>query len=266
MLRHGVTTVRDLGWPLAAPLTGGPHVLRAGQILTAPGGYPFRAAWAPRGTAREVLDDDDARAAVAEQHAAGSCVIKIAQEPRAGVTMPAGTVAAICSEAHARGLRVTSHCGSIAELQIALDAGVDELAHGVWSDEHVPDALLDEMHARGTAILSTLHIDPSESRLSTVARYAARGGLVLYGTDMGNPPVPGGIDAEEIRSLGETLGSLEAALASATSSAAGWLGLDDRGRIEPGARADVVVVAGDPRTDVRALERVSLVMRAGEAA
>src|SRR2546426_904373 len=53
VLRGGVTTVRDLGWPLDVALDGGPDVLRAVQILTAPGGYPLRAGWAPKGTARE---------------------------------------------------------------------------------------------------------------------------------------------------------------------------------------------------------------------
>ena len=60
----GVTTVRDLGWPpdRIAPLMSasradgfaGPTIVAAGPMLTAPDGYPTRAAWAPQGTGREV--------------------------------------------------------------------------------------------------------------------------------------------------------------------------------------------------------------------
>src|SRR5207249_1873644 len=38
VLAAGVTTARDLGWPLSVQLDGGPDVVRAGQILTARGG------------------------------------------------------------------------------------------------------------------------------------------------------------------------------------------------------------------------------------
>jgi imidazolonepropionase-like amidohydrolase len=42
----------------------------------------------------------------------------------------------------------------------------------------------------------------------------------------------------------------------ATSTSARLLALDDRGVIEPGQRADLLVVEGDPTEDLSALERV----------
>jgi imidazolonepropionase-like amidohydrolase len=53
------------------------------------------------------------------------------------------------------------------------------------------------------------------------------------------------------------------ALAAATSRAAAHLGLGDTGRVEPGARADLLLVDGDPVADLAALERVRLVARDG---
>jgi imidazolonepropionase-like amidohydrolase len=54
------------------------------------------------------------------------------------------------------------------------------------------------------------------------------------------------------------------AIALATSEAAVALGLDaDVGSVEVGKRADLVLLAGDPLTDIRALRRVALVLRGG---
>jgi imidazolonepropionase-like amidohydrolase len=53
-------------------------------------------------------------------------------------------------------------------------------------------------------------------------------------------------------------------LALATSRSAELLGLDDRGTIEPGKRADLLVVEGDPTQDLAALEHVRLVVSAGQ--
>jgi imidazolonepropionase-like amidohydrolase len=262
VLRGGITTARDLGWPLGASLDGGPDVLRAGQILTAPRGYPSRAGWAPKGTAREVRDADDARAAVDEQIAAGARFIKIAQEPRIGPTIAPDVLEILCSRAHERGLIVTSHCGSLEQLELALAAGVDELAHGLWSDEPIPEPMVERLVAHGVVVVPTLHIDPSQTRIDNVRRFASAGGSVVYGTDMGNPPVPGGIDVDELNLLRAAGLSVEDSFAAATSRAASHLGLTDRGRIAPGVRADLVLVDGDAKEDLR----VAGVWQAGERA
>ncbi len=52
-------------------------------------------------------------------------------------------------------------------------------------------------------------------------------------------------------------------LRAVTATAAEALGLEDRGRLTPGRRADLVVVEGDPLTDLACLERVRAVMKAG---
>ncbi|MDO9444247.1 MAG: amidohydrolase family protein, partial [Dehalococcoidia bacterium] len=49
----------------------------------------------------------------------------------------------------------------------------------------------------------------------------------------------------------------------ATSTSADLLGLPDRGVIQAGRRADLLVVEGDPTEDLAALQRVRLVVRAG---
>jgi imidazolonepropionase-like amidohydrolase len=53
------------------------------------------------------------------------------------------------------------------------------------------------------------------------------------------------------------------AIASATSLAAGHLGLRSIGRVSPGWVADLLLVDGDPLKDLMALTRARLVSRAG---
>ena len=91
----------------------------------------------------------------------------------------------------------------------------------------------------------------------------ARGGRVVYGTDLGNQGPPPAVDVEELRLLVEAGLVPERALAAATSLAAAHLGLDDSGRVEPGARADLLLVDGDPLADLASLGRVRLVTRDG---
>jgi imidazolonepropionase-like amidohydrolase len=53
------------------------------------------------------------------------------------------------------------------------------------------------------------------------------------------------------------------ALASATSVPARWFGLTDRGRIAPGLRADLLLVHGDPGTDITATRGIAAIWRRG---
>jgi predicted amidohydrolase YtcJ len=78
---------------------------------------------------------------------------------------------------------------------------------------------------------------------------------------------PHGILANSITDLVADDIPAAAALASATSVAADACGLGDRkGRLHAGYDADLTVVGGDPRTDIRALTSVQAVYVNGQAA
>lgn len=273
VLAGGITAARDLGWPakrifplvekLRRSSQDGPILVAAGPILTAPGGYPSRAGWAPRATALEIRDEEQAREAVRTLKSSGAAIIKVAQDPRAGPVLTPSVLRTIVDEAHSADLKVTSHLGSLDQLEVALDAGVDELAHGLWSDEEIPAAIIDRMVSQGMTVIPTLHIDPSPVRIENLRKFHEAGGRVIYGTDMGNTGPPPGIDPTELSLMRKAGMSVEDVLASATSAAARHLGLGGRGVIEAEAPADLVLIDGDPRDDFRVLSNVVRVFRSG---
>ncbi len=91
------------------------------------------------------------------------------------------------------------------------------------------------------------------------------GVTVAMGTDTGPPArFQGYFEHMELQLMVESGMSPEAVLRAATADAARCIGLDDVGTIEPGKWADLLVVDGDPLTDVSALRRIESVWIGGE--
>lgn len=268
ILLGGVTAVRDLAWPAdmifpladasELPSYNGPLIRASGPMLTAPGGYPTAASWAPPGTGRELDGHEDAAAVVAQLAGMGASAIKVSLNSEAGPTPSDGELAAVVAAAHERALPVTAHAQGEGQVERAVGAGIDELAHAPWS-EQVPDRALEAAVGR-MRIVSTLDIlsygnVTPELRVaaSNLSRFRAAGGTVVYGTDLGNGPIPPGIDVREAMLLHEVVGmSTEEVLEAMV-----------RGALEPGAPADLVCVGSHPLEDLAALADLRLVVRAG---
>jgi imidazolonepropionase-like amidohydrolase len=276
VLLGGVTTVRDLAWPPERihPLArrsrerdfDGPTVLAAGPMLTVAGGYPTRAPWAPKGTGRIVNTPDEAQPVVARTADEGASVIKVALNPAVGPTLGLATLRAIVEAAHERGLKVTGHVFGLDELDKAIEAGADELAHILMSPQRIPPATIERMVAAGMAVVPTTSIFFGRERsvaIENVRAYVEAGGLVLYGTDLGNKGPRPGIDSREIegmRAAGLETGDI---VAAATVRAASWLGTPEIGAIAAGLAADLIAVPGDALTDSSLLSDVRMVIRRG---
>lgn len=82
VLKHGITTIRDVGGPIHKPYggDGSLRVLTSGPILTAPGGYPIPM-MGETGIAIPISTAEEARATVSKLINEGAAVIKIALEP-----------------------------------------------------------------------------------------------------------------------------------------------------------------------------------------
>ncbi|MBD5801955.1 imidazolonepropionase [Azoarcus sp. Aa7] len=291
VLRHGTTTVRDLTGP-ARPLGGGDGSLRqlaAGPILTAPQGYPLPV-WGGGGghghgdaaaLAVEVTDVAQAREVVNHLVDAGASVVKIALEPggspgapwskhAARVPSPWPLLApdvlkAIVRGAHDRGRKVSAHLSNATGARLALDAGVDEWAH--MPCEALPEDMLARAVTAGVRIVGTLDTQSQCSGvLANTREFVARGGTLLYGTDMAHTELPWGINARELElMLHASHGKLnaEAVLSAATGKAGEHLGMAPLGRLVPGAPADLVAVRGNPLHAFKRLEYPELVISGG---
>ncbi len=268
IVRRGVTAVRDLAWPAerifpvaeASELPGfrGPLIRAVGPMLTAPGGYPTMEAWAPEGTGLEVADPASAASAVGDLAARGAVAIKVSLNAEAGPTPTDAVLSAICDTALEHDLPVTAHAQGRGQVERALGAGVGELAHTPWS-ERLDDSTLSAAAARMRWV-STLDIhgfgrNTPELRcaLDNLARFHRTNGDIVYGTDLGNGPIPSGVHVTELQWLRQAGLTTEQVLETFV-----------RAPIEVGAPADLLVVGESPLGDVAALDDIRLVVRAGE--
>ena len=190
---------------------------------------------------------------------------------------------ALTDEAHALDRRVMCHALGGRGLRIAIEAGADSIEHGCYLDEE-PE-LLDMMAQRGIFFVPTfavyeyhrksalphvreraLHLQ--EHHVESLRRAFAAGVKIAAGTDAGGHGHPS--NAMEIECLVKAGLTPLQALRAATGWAAECLGLEqDIGTLEKGKLADLIVVAGDPLSDVTVLqnpERIALVLKGGEIA
>ena len=82
VLKHGITTIRDVGGPIHKPYggSGSLRVLTSGPIITAPNGYPI-SILGNTNVATAVSTEKEARETVRDLINGGAVVIKVALEP-----------------------------------------------------------------------------------------------------------------------------------------------------------------------------------------
>ncbi|MBG0560297.1 amidohydrolase family protein [Actinoplanes sp. NEAU-A11] len=247
----------DAGLAARYPAVKLPRIRYAGPFLIAPGGYPSDRSWAAAGSWREVRSAADAGAAVAEAHSAGAGLIKVTAHT-GGPQLPEPTLRALVDAAHAAGLPVVVHAEGPGTVAAALAAGADLLAHTPWT-ERIDDALLRACAAR-MCWISTLDIhgwgepDPArEIAVDNLRRFREYGGTIRYGTDLGNGPLPPGVNVREIRALQSAGLPPDDVLLAMTDSDSiteiSWVpgGLD----LDPERFADILATARVVDADVR---------------
>lgn len=94
-----------------------------------------------------------------------------------------------------------------------------------------------------------------------VADFTARGGRIAFGSALGFGPVADPLFELDLWIEGRI--AFAVILEALTTEPARIFGFDDRGEVEPGLAADLVLLDGDPRTDLSAFERVRWVLRGG---
>jgi imidazolonepropionase-like amidohydrolase len=289
----GVTTVSDFN---AAPESWAPrrqwlstlvapHVNFAARMST-PGGHG--ADWADTATTKWVNTPEAARAAVRALVPYKPDLIKAFTDGwRYGAapdntSMDEWTLTALVDEAHKNDLKVFTHTVSVDRGEVAGRSKVDVITHSLQ------DRLLDAdavaiIKAGGTSDTPTLAVyepvkpgqpardpqDPKnklafqkfEDALSNAKTLHDAGVIIALGTDAGMPGTPHGVSTLHEMELMVRAGMTpaEALIAGTAKSAKVINQLADRGTIEVGKRADLVLIKGEPWkaiSDVRKTDRV----------
>jgi imidazolonepropionase-like amidohydrolase len=288
-LAHGVTTVVDLSTypeqfePMRRLLEAGlpaPRVLMAARFTT-PLGHGMEGGRGDFHT-QLVLTPREARNAVRRIAPYRPDLLKVFTDGwRYGVdpdmtSMDGETLRALVDEAHRHGLRVISHTVTVQRAREAARAGVDIIGHGI-GDGVLDAETLGLMLSNGTGYVQTLavyeprgdKVHPARQRRwahlmanCSLARQA--GVLAGAGTDAGMPGTPHGESSlHELELMVRCGFSPLEAITAATSRSAALLGLGDRGVIEPGRLADLVLVEGRPHERIEDLRRIRRVWLGG---
>jgi len=193
--------------------------------------------------------------------------------------MPLDMAKAIVAEAHQDGKPVFAHPSNLDGVQLAVQSGVDILAHtapdggGPWSP-----TLIETLKSKKMALIPTLtlwHVEMkrippaafekgmNEVVLPQVRAFSEAGGQILFGTDVGY--IEQYDTSEEFTWLSRAGMSFQQILASLTTAPAERFGFASRsGRIATGLDADLVILGADPALDITAFSKVRYTLRAGK--
>jgi imidazolonepropionase-like amidohydrolase len=201
------------------------------------------------------------------------------QAERAVTNMPLAIVSAASREARERNLPVFVHPQNGAGLEAAIEGGANVLAHTVPQMSGWTPQLAARLKQARIALIPTLALFDFEARkaklppaaaqswlnlmIGQLRVFAAEGGEVLFGTDIGyTDAYDTTLEFQLMARAGLTFPQILASLT--TTPAARFGGEADKGRVAPGAPADLVVLNEDPARDSASLAKVHLTLRHGE--
>ena len=272
LLASGVTTALDMGhYPLSdlnplRSLPGLPSIRSTGTAAASPNGSHRKLIPA------EVLvsSADQAAQFVADRVAEGSDYIKIISDVPG---LDQATLNALVEASHAHGKLAIAHAAKNIPYAMAQEANVDIVTH-VPLDTALSTAAVASMKSHHRIAVPTLTMmeaivqklpragfNYEPARASVMALYRA-GVPIVAGTDAntseGSPAqVPHGESLHrELQLLVEAgLTNLDA-LRAATVLPAKFMGLEDRGAIEVGKRADLVLIEENPLEKIEATKSI----------
>jgi len=284
LTRWGFTTVWDLGSEPGNTLAlrgrihsgeiAGPQILMAGDIFPEHG-HPVYLP--PEMQLPEAASPEQAKQMATGYLKMGLDGIKLFTGAFMGnkpvVNMDTAIVKAAADVAHADGKPVFAHPQNHAGTDNALAGGVDVLAHTIPNEGSFTEDELSRMKRQHTALIPTLTLwttvvsDPAiadqlvNSGVSELKAYFSEGGTILFGTDVGFQTKYD--TTEEYEFMGRAMGWRDV-LASLTTNPSTFFKQPAKGQVEKGMSADLVVLSGDPASDVRNFAKVAYTIRDGK--
>jgi imidazolonepropionase-like amidohydrolase len=284
LTRWGFTTVWDLGSDpfntlalrkrVEAGEVPGPKILMAGSIFPEHGHPVYLPA---EMQLPEAATPEDAIRMAHGYMAMGLDGIKLFTGAYMGdkpvINMDTAIVKAAVGIAHELGKPVFAHPQNHAGVDSALAGGVDVLAHTIPTEGSFTADELAKIRQQHTTMTPTLTlfttVTPNEDAqkylvqagVDELKAFAAAGGMVLFGTDVGF--ISKYDTGEEFEYMGRAMTWSEI-LASLTTNPSELFKAASKGRVEKDMDADLVVLSADPAADVRNFGKVAWTVRAGK--
>ena len=191
--------------------------------------------------------------------------IKLIAEDNPGLTTAEHT--AFVQAAHQQGKKTATHAAQLDNYQQAITSKTDNIQHAPL-DGVLTAAQIAQIKSQGQTVTPTLTVlrnlalsplDPiggiyANAQANVRAIHAA-GITILVGTDSDDvlgpyAPAFGSSFYDELENLVQVGFTPIQALNAGTSIPASVYGFGDRGKISPGKRADLILVSGDPTTNI----------------
>jgi imidazolonepropionase-like amidohydrolase len=294
--RYGFTTVVDTGSDLANTAAirrrieggevAGPRILTAGYPIFPKDGIPIylrdappelKAMFRQPGSVEEALED------VQQNLDGGADATKLfLMTPQGGgryAFMQPDIARAASDETHRRDKLVIAHPTDIEGINLAIESGVDILAHTTLGEGKTAwdDALIEQMLAGNMSVVPTLQLfgyelkrentDPRivglavDDLVGQVRAYSKAGGQILFGTDVGY--MTDYDPTEEYRLMARALTPMQVLASLTVAPAVRWKEGARRGQVAKGQDADLVVLEGDPAEDASNFSKVRCTIRGG---
>lgn len=294
ILMQGITTIRDLGGmqgidialrdAIKDGVVIGPRMLVSGEVLCMTGGHLNFMGY-------EVDGPDEARKGVRRQLKSKVDLIKVmatggvmTQETEPGIPqLTADEMRVIVEEAEKAGKRVACHAHGNRGISNALNAGVHTIEHCTYLDEKTVDTMVERNVYYTPTVVSLKRIaekggesgipgfvvdrarEMIKRRIRSLHLAHEKGANIVIGTDSGTPVNPHDGLIEELVIIGKECMTTEEVLVSVTSLAAKALGMENRlGTLEEGKIADLIIVDGNPFSNIQALRKISTILKEGQ--
>jgi imidazolonepropionase-like amidohydrolase len=243
------------------------RIFASTPIITIAGGYgPYY-----------VSTPEDAREKVKKFIDEGVDVIKTSVEDycqgRGWQLIPIEILKAIVDEAHKNGKKVSAHVTLSKNLKIALECGVDEIAHMIIDKIKEEDIKLAKKN--NVIFIPTLElwngVDKKHGTsflkiaLSNLERLDKAGVRIALGTDFNGYSInfDEGFPYTEIELMKQAGMSNLSIIKAATINAAFTCGSNEIGALEKGKIADILFVKGKPDEDLSAFKNIKIIVKNG---
>jgi imidazolonepropionase-like amidohydrolase len=285
---RGFTTVVDVGSNLrdtipirrrieAGELLG-PKIYTAGSAQYPPHGIPYyldSLPWFIRKMMPQPESPNEAARVEKRNIAEGADVLKLFTGSLMGhgriLPMPEANARAAVEVAHAHGQLAFAHPSNLAGTLVAMNSGVDVLAHAPSEPTGVNAAILQSVVDKHMAMVPTLKMfattaskDPAflNPIYAEVRQFHADGGQLIFGTDVGY--MTDYSTEDEFHALEQSgLNAMDILRMLTTAPAERFGVTDQKGTIETGKLADLVILSADPESDVTNFAKVQALVRSG---